>query len=199
VPERVWQEIARGLMEQKPSRMLEALRDCGALSHIIPEIGDGHAVAPVIDRAAAAGTDLPVRFAALTLALDVPQVEQASKRLKVPTECRDLAVMAARDHASVEKALDLDAATLVSLFERCDGFRKPARFAQMVAAVECAGACGGAGAAPSPQRELLAKALDAARAVNAGEIAQGSAGAPQQIPELVRAARVQAVHEAIGA
>ena len=192
VPERVWQEIARGLMEQKPSRMLQALRGCGALSHIVPEIGDGLAVAPVIDRAAAAGLELPVRFAALMQALDVAQVEQASKRLKVPTECRDLAVMTARDRGSVDKALELDAAALVSLFERCDGFRKPARFAQMVAAAECAG-----GASPA-RSELLARALDAARAVNAGEIAQRSADAPQQIPERVRAARVQAVHAAIG-
>lgn len=196
VPERVWQEIARGLMEQKPSRMLEALRDCGALSHIIPEIGDGLAVAPVIDRAAAQDHELPVRYAALTLALQVPQVEQASKRLKVPTECRDLAVMTARDRGSVDRALELDAAALVSLFERCDGFRKPARFVQMVLAAECAKP---GEPAPSPQRTLLAKALDAARAVNAGEIAQRSADAPQQIPELVRAARVQAVREAIGA
>jgi len=193
VPERVWQEIARGLMEQKPSRMLEVLRDCHALPRIIPEIGDGRAVQPVIDRAAERGLDLPVRFAALTLALDVAQAEQASKRLKVPTECRDLAVMTARERGCVEQALALDAAALVSLFERSDGFRKPARFVQMVAACECAG-----GAAKA-QRELLARTLDAARAVNAGEIAQGSAGQPQKIPELVRAARVQAVQEAIGA
>ena len=196
VPERVWQEIARGLMEQKPSRMLQVLRECGALSHILPEVDDGHAVAPVIDRAAAQGHELPVRFAALTLALEVAQVGQASKRLKVPTECRDLAVMTARDRASVGQAQALDAAALVSLFERCDGFRKPARFMQMVLAAECANA---GGTSPSPQRGLLASALDAARAVNAGEIAQRSAAAPQQIPELVRAARVQAVHAAIGA
>jgi len=193
VPERVWQEIARGLMEQKPSRMLQVLRECGALSHIVPEIGDGFAVEQVVDFAAAHDNELPVRFAALMLAQQVPQVEQASKRLKVPTECRDLAVMAARERASVDKAMELDAATLVGLFERCDGFRKPARFAQMVAAAECAGS------AASPQRARLARALDAARVVNAGEIAQRSAGQPQMIPELVRAARVQAVHEAIGA
>lgn len=192
VPERVWQEIARGLMEQKPSRMLQVLRECGALSHIIPEIGDGLDVEPVIDRSAAQGTELPVRFATLTLALQVPQVEQASKRLKVPTECRDLAVMTARELASVDQALDMDAAALVGLLERCDGFRKPARFAQMLNAAESAGTA-------SPQRERLARSLDAARAVNAGEIAQRSSGQPQQIPELVRAARVQAVQEAIAA
>jgi tRNA nucleotidyltransferase (CCA-adding enzyme) len=196
VPERVWQEIARGLMEQKPSRMLQVLRECGALAHIIPELGDGRGAEPVVDRSAARDHELAVRFAALLLALGTAQVEQACKRLKVPTECRDLAVMTARERASVDQALTLDAAQLVGLFERCDGFRKPARFAHMAAAAECARPA--AGEAPSPQRALLGRTLDAARGVNAGEIAQGAAGQPQQIPALVRAARVQAVQAALG-
>jgi len=38
VAERVWQEISRGLMEEKPARMFEILRECGALARIAPEI-----------------------------------------------------------------------------------------------------------------------------------------------------------------
>jgi tRNA nucleotidyltransferase (CCA-adding enzyme) len=38
VPERVWQELARGLMEAHPARMLEALRVCGALAVVLPEV-----------------------------------------------------------------------------------------------------------------------------------------------------------------
>lgn len=38
VPERVWQELARGLMGEKPSRMLAVLRDCGALKVLLPEV-----------------------------------------------------------------------------------------------------------------------------------------------------------------
>jgi tRNA nucleotidyltransferase (CCA-adding enzyme) len=82
VPERVWQELSRGLMEQKPSRMFDVLRDCGALARILPEldvlwgvpqpplhhpeIDTGVHVMMVIDYAAQSGYDLPVRFAALT-------------------------------------------------------------------------------------------------------------------------------------
>lgn len=82
VPERVWQEFARGLMEQKPSRMFYALRDCGALTRIMPEvdalfgvpqppqhhpeIDTGVHVMMVIDYAASRNYSLPVRFAALT-------------------------------------------------------------------------------------------------------------------------------------
>ena len=82
VPERVWQELAKGLMEAKPSRMFELLRACGALKVIMPEldrlwgvpqppqhhpeIDTGVHVMMVIDYAAAQGYSLPVRFAALT-------------------------------------------------------------------------------------------------------------------------------------
>ena len=38
VAERVWQELARGLMEAKPSRMFAVLRDCGALARLLPEV-----------------------------------------------------------------------------------------------------------------------------------------------------------------
>ena len=38
VPERVWQELARGLMEKQPSRMFAVLRDCGALAHLLPDL-----------------------------------------------------------------------------------------------------------------------------------------------------------------
>ena len=82
VPERVWQEIARGLMESTPSHLFDALRACGALAKLMPEvdalfgvpqnpkshpeIDTGVHVMLVIDGAAAHNFALPVRFAALT-------------------------------------------------------------------------------------------------------------------------------------
>ncbi|MES2546074.1 MAG: multifunctional CCA addition/repair protein [Pseudomonadota bacterium] len=81
VPERVWQELSKGLMEAKPSRMFEVLRDCGALQKILPEldrlwgvpqpaqhhpeIDTGVHVMMVIDYAAQQNFNLPIRFAAL--------------------------------------------------------------------------------------------------------------------------------------
>ncbi len=38
VPERVWQELSSGLMQSRPERMLEVLRDCGALARLLPEV-----------------------------------------------------------------------------------------------------------------------------------------------------------------
>jgi tRNA nucleotidyltransferase (CCA-adding enzyme) len=82
VAERVWQELARGLMEKKPSRFFETLRSCGALAKIIPEVDALFGVPQpekyhpeidcgvhtmlVIDDAALHDYVLEVRFAALT-------------------------------------------------------------------------------------------------------------------------------------
>ncbi len=38
VPERVWQEVSRGLMTPGPSRLLDSLRACGALRVLLPEV-----------------------------------------------------------------------------------------------------------------------------------------------------------------
>jgi tRNA nucleotidyltransferase (CCA-adding enzyme) len=82
VPERVWQELARGLMEHQPSRMFGILRECGALARILPEVdrlwgvpqrADYHPEVDtgvhnmmVLDMSARLQGPLPVRFACLT-------------------------------------------------------------------------------------------------------------------------------------
>ena len=82
VAERVWQELAKGLMEQRPSRMFAVLRDCGALARLLPEvdrlwgvpqseqhhpeIDTGVHVMMALDMAAQLGANLPTRFACLT-------------------------------------------------------------------------------------------------------------------------------------
>ena len=82
VAERVWQELARGLMESRPSRMFMVLRECGALARLLPEvealfgvpqradyhpeIDTGVHTLMVVDESAHRSFVLPVRFAALT-------------------------------------------------------------------------------------------------------------------------------------
>jgi len=229
VPERVWQELSRGLMEQKPSRMFDVLRACGALSRILPEldvlwgvpqpekhhpeIDTGVHVMMVIDFAASQRFDLPIRFAALTHDLgkgatppqewpkhhghearSVRLVDQVCKRLKIPNDCRDLAVMTAREHGNIGRAFELRPDTIVKLLERCDAFRKPQRFIDMLHASECDHR-GRAGfeERPFPQASYLQLAMQAALAVNAGAVAQQYQADPKRIPEAVHAARVAAV------
>jgi tRNA nucleotidyltransferase (CCA-adding enzyme) len=234
VPERVWQEVSRGLMEKKPSRMFDLLREGGALARVLPEIdalygvpqrADYHPevdtgvhVMMVIDYAAKRGYALPVRFAALTHDLgkattpehvlprhighegrSVDLLKPLCDRLRVPNECRDLAVLVAREHGNIHRVMEMKAAALVRLFERSDALRKPARFAEALQACE-ADARGRLGfeARDYPQAERLRDALVAARGVDAGAIASGYADKPAAIKDAVHRARVRAVAQAIG-
>ncbi|HJV54232.1 MAG TPA: multifunctional CCA addition/repair protein [Noviherbaspirillum sp.] len=235
VPERVWQELARGLMERQPSRMFRVLRDCGALARILPEldalwgvpqpeqhhpeIDTGTHVMMVIDYAARRGYGLPIRCAALLHDLgkgatdpqewprhhgheahSVKLAEQVCRRLKIPNDCRDLAVMTAREHGNVARALEMRANTVVRMLERCDAFRKPQRFIDLLHASECdQRGRSGFEVQPFPQGPFLQQAMRAAQAVNAGEVARRYADQPQRIPEAVHAARVEAVRAAIDA
>ena len=81
VPERVWQELSRGLMPQRPSRMFDVLRGCGALARLLPEVNrlwgvpqppahhpevdTGLHLMLVLDEAARQDAPLPVRWACL--------------------------------------------------------------------------------------------------------------------------------------
>ncbi len=229
VPERVWQELSRGLMEAKPSRMFEVLRECGALARILPEVdalfgvpqrADYHPevdtgvhVMMVVDYAARHGYTLPVRFAALTHDLgkattpehvlprhighegrSVDLLKPLSERLRVPNECRDLALLVAREHGNLHQVMKMGAAALVRLLERADALRKPGRFAEMLQACE-SDARGRLGleAQPYPQAERLRRALLAARSVDAGQVAAGLRGNPEGIREAVHRARIAAV------
>jgi tRNA nucleotidyltransferase (CCA-adding enzyme) len=239
VPERVWQEFSRGLMEATPSRMLAVLRECGALSRLMPEldrlwgvpqradyhpeVDTGVHMEMVIDYSAGCAHPLPVRFAALTHDLgkgltphdvlprhvghehrSVELVRELSERLRVPNDCRDLALITAREHGLVHKAADLKSATIVEMFERCDALRKPARFADLLRACEAdfRGRLG-YGDRPYPQAALLLRLLDAARAVDAGAIAAqvtvrspATAHLADRIRQQVHAARTEAVQAA---
>ncbi|NHQ88904.1 multifunctional CCA tRNA nucleotidyl transferase/2'3'-cyclic phosphodiesterase/2'nucleotidase/phosphatase [Janthinobacterium lividum] len=194
VAERVWQEVAKGLMESHPSRMLTVLQECGALARILPELIINEHLLHVIDSAAGAGHALCVRFAVLMLAVPLEQINALSERLRVPNDCRELAVMAAREQVAVAGALALNAGELVRLCERCDGLRKPQRFVQMLDAIACNVQ---AQDTAFPQSAWLQAMLAAVRGVDAGALAQACAHEPKRIPELIHAARVEAVTNAI--
>jgi tRNA nucleotidyltransferase (CCA-adding enzyme) len=213
VAERVWQELARGLMEGRPSRMLGVLRDCGALQRLLPEVdrlwdgsGErGRHLLRVLDRAAAVDAPLPVRFACLTRDLGAApgaadaalQLRRLCERLRVPTECRELAEVVAREHGAIDGSAALGPAGMVHLLERCDAFRKPQRFLLVLLACECdAIARGDTAAAAHAPRDRLSAALAAAQGVDTAAIAQ----AAQQdgisgpgVGERIQASRIAAV------
>lgn len=200
VPERVWQEIARGLMEKQPSRMLDVLQETGALERVMPEMDvmlatDVH-MKQIVDRAAQFEFPLAVRWAAMLSACksaDLTLVAQLCARLKVPTEVRDLTLLALREHGEVTNTLSLQPESIVHLFERCDAFRRPARLTQLIQTVFCLHD----EASGFPQQAFLEQAFEKAQAIPGGEIAQATMlrfpNQPQQIAMAISAARVEAL------
>ena len=232
VPERVWQELARGLMESQPARMFEVLRDCGALAVVLPEldrlwgvpqtashhpeIDTGVHVMLVLQMAARLQAPLPVRWACLMHDLGKGETpadllprhlghEQRSarllravgQRLRVPTDCTELAEVVAREHGHIHRSAELGAAALLRLLQRCDALRKPERFAQVLLACEC-DARGRLGFEHSayPQRARLQAALGAAQSVATAGLAQAAQAAGARgadIGQAVAQARTRAL------
>ena len=198
VAERVWQELSRGLMAHMPSRMFEVLRECGALERLLPEIKWGADSNLILDLSATADASLPVRFACVMQSLiDANRLVDLCQRLRVPTECRELADVVAREQGNIHRSLDFNAPAMVQLLERCDAFRKPARFADVLLACEYhARGRLGQEASAYPQRLRLLAALRAAQAVATNSVATQaiSTGATGlKIGEMIHAARVAAV------
>jgi tRNA nucleotidyltransferase (CCA-adding enzyme) len=233
VPERVWQELSRGLMAARPSRMVEVLRECGALAKLLPEldalwgvpqrpeyhpeIDTGVHMMMVIDMAAHLNLSLPARFAALMHDLgkgttpadvlpkhigheqrSVQLIHHVCKRLRVPVDCKELALVVAAEHGNIHRSLEFDATAVTRLLERCDALRKPQRFADILHACE-ADKRGRLGLQHSeyPQAARLLKAMHAARSVDAGAVAAQCAGQGEKIKQAVHGARIEAVRKAL--
>ena len=258
VPERVWQELSRGLMEAAPERMFTELRACGALQRLLPEINclwgvpqraghhpeidTGVHLMMVLEMAALLQAPLAVRWACLmhdlgkgttdlgvdsTFVQDLgsayapehwrekmqanPQLgrhidhetrsaelaAQVGQRLRVPTDCRELADLVAREHSNIHRSASLNAAAVMRLLTRCDAIRKPERFAHALLACAC-DARGRLGLqdVAYPQRKRLLAALAAAQSVAtnviaARAIAEGANG--PKVGQLIQRARVEAV------
>ena len=96
----------------------------------------------------------------------VALVEQLCARLRVPNHLRELAVVTARYHTHVHRALELRPDTALKTLESCDAFRRPERFADFLLACE-ADARGRLGfeARDYPQRAYFAQARERAAAV----------------------------------
>jgi tRNA nucleotidyltransferase (CCA-adding enzyme) len=213
--ERVWQEIARGLMELHPARMLAVLRDCGALAQLVPEVDALYApgsrarrpkanLSHALEYAADREFMLPVRYGVLAHGLgdaevrpksgargaramrDVLLAEAMSARLKVPVECRDAARLAARWHRIVARAPALQPAGLLGVIEAADALRRPERLETLLQVCECV-----AMSAPDAPEEFaparyLIEALAVVKGVDAGAIARAAA-AKSRLPASARA------------
>jgi tRNA nucleotidyltransferase (CCA-adding enzyme) len=171
VPERVWQELARGLAEPQPERMFDVLERSGLRAKLLPELRTWPR---------RYGGSLAVRYAQLTWPLDEAGIEALSQRLRVPNEVRELALAAARNRRFLQAR---DAEALLQLLKGADAFRRPERFAELLQAAKLAD--------PALDTAPAEKAYAAATAVDAGAIAREAGG--REIARRVDEARLKAI------
>lgn len=182
VPERVWQELSRGLMCAQPSRMLSVLAETGALARVMPELREDHQIRGAVDAAARAALALPARYALLCMAS--PDRAGLARRLRAPTECADWARLLPRILESANQPASAD--QIMEFIEVTDGVRKPARLLGLLATALVV----------MPVDIAVWRArVDVVLNVDAGEIAR-AIGDPKEIGRAVRAARVAALAQA---
>jgi tRNA nucleotidyltransferase (CCA-adding enzyme) len=208
VPERVWQEFSRGLMEGDPALMFAVLAEAGLLAKLLPEPGlafelgrPANDAARILVRslefAAERRLGLAPRFALVAARTGSEAAMLAlAARLKAPADCRDLALLAQRHGAALKKAAALPPPGLLALLEAGDAFRRPGRFDELLALCESEehGERNWV-EVPWMPRAVLRRALAAAAGVDAGRIA--GAGAKSDIAARVRRARAAAIVAAL--
>ncbi|WP_342807049.1 multifunctional CCA addition/repair protein [Alteromonas sp. M12] len=211
VPERVWKETSRALLEKDPDIFFEVLRACGALKVWFseldvlwgipnpvqwhPEVDTGIHTMMVIQQAAKLSDNLAIRYAALVHdlgkgltdpaqwpshreheELGVAPIRALSERLKVPNECKELAIMTSEYHTHIHRALELRPATILKVLNHCDAWRKPERFNNLLTTC-IADAKGRTGLENRdyPQAEFIWNAYQAAMKVEVKSIIEAGA------------------------
>jgi tRNA nucleotidyltransferase (CCA-adding enzyme) len=132
VKERVWQEISRGLMSEKPSRMLEVLNEIGVFELFFPNLNSKDtSLLSEINLAAQHQLNLSQRCAVLCSGLKTEDIHAWSTLWGVPVECRDYALLA-RELKEGLNSPTLDPRNLLDLLNRTDVWRKPERFEELI-------------------------------------------------------------------
>ncbi|MDO4636189.1 MAG: multifunctional CCA tRNA nucleotidyl transferase/2'3'-cyclic phosphodiesterase/2'nucleotidase/phosphatase [Lautropia sp.] len=218
VAERVWQEISRGLMSARPSRMLQALASAHALPILIPGLPSPDSQPDwlaALDASAAAGDPLPVRFALLMAGLNISaastsssdaqqRVLQQARALRASNDCTDTAcrlaaeIPGAMPQSAQQWFQDPDRqkpAGLIALFNRHDAWRRPERLSQMLTAAQRLACASGQTAADDTVHicQRMEQALAAANRVNTGDIARQHQRDPARIRQAIDAAREAAI------
>jgi tRNA nucleotidyltransferase (CCA-adding enzyme) len=199
--------LARSLPE------LDALHGVPQRADYHPEVDSLVHTLMCVDVAARSGFDLPVRYAALVHDLGkaqtpheewpshrmhdvrgVPLVEAFSARLRVPSACRDLAVLHTREHLLIHRALELRPKTLLEFLERAAAFRAGERFEQVLQASLC-DARGRLGFEQSayPPADYLREARDVAATIQARDALADTSLRGPAIGERVQALRIAAL------
>jgi tRNA nucleotidyltransferase (CCA-adding enzyme) len=127
----------------------------------------------------------------------VKLLQDVSKRLRVPNDCKELAQIVAKFHGKLHQVKDMRASTILQFFIDTDAIRQPQRFRDFLSACECdiRGRTGYANCA-FPEANLLVNLLNAVGEVDAGAVAKLHAE-PEKIKQAVYEARLAEIRTAL--
>jgi tRNA nucleotidyltransferase (CCA-adding enzyme) len=183
VPERVWQELSRGLMERRPSRMIEVLDACGLPARLFPELRSPLAAGAALDAAAQRGLPLAARFAVMaSAAVSADALVALLAKLRADADSAAMARLLRELRAPLRDAHGAPA--MLSALERGDALRRPQRFEILLDALE---------ALDGLETRRWRTALAAAAGVDAGSIAAKAGAQPDAIATAIAEARRAAI------
>ena len=130
VPERVWQELSRGLMCRQPSRMVQVLDEAGVLPRALPQWQSSERVLTAVDSPMSQTLALDARYALFCLSTE--DRVGLSRQLRAPGDCADMARLLPLILEACQ--VQQNAESVLSLFEVCDALRKPDRLRALLRA-----------------------------------------------------------------
>ncbi len=180
VPERVWQEVAKGLMAGQPGRMFDVLAQTGALPRVLPGLEFTPDTARELACASRNGLALAARVAILCRQSADPQA--VGRHVRAPSDCQDYA----RLFPVILEAIAIGGGPeqWLDLLERVDALRKPERCLALFHAALCV---------VTVDIDAWRARIEAIRGIAAGSIATKFVGDPQRIKQALREARLHAL------
>lgn len=182
VPERVWQELHKGLNTTQPMRMIAVLAQCGALARVAPGLSINEAVETAMQCAVQQGLNTEQRFA--ILCHQSADSAQIALHLRAPTAYKDLARLL--PCFLMQSVLAQSPQAIAALLQRCDVLRRAERFTALLGAAACT---------TQANVSVWQSYASAFSSVDAGLVAKSWAaqGLAKEIPVAVLAARVDAI------
>ncbi len=136
-PERIWQELAKGLTASNPMHMFQVLLDSGAVNVLLPtplaiSISKDEFRKELIDHLHASDARLEDRCAVTLMHLSASEIRSWAQTIRMPHEVRDFSeifcelyqLIAASSNSTSKSYLVVD---VLTWFNRADVWRKPER------------------------------------------------------------------------
>ena len=184
VAERVFQEFRKGLMENRPSLMIDILLQCGLWQRLFGVITITPSLLSRLDDCASHGFTLAERFAVLLGDInDTTFSDRFFDSLRAPTEVTDLVSLAIQTNSQIKNAKRPE--DVLNALERCDVLRRPERFISLLKALSTK---------IELHTDFWLECMHRISTINAGAIAKAQTD-KSMIPVAIRQARLEAIKE----